>query len=263
MTTFKGSQLVLSAFVAFILLFSAVMAGYEYFDAGRTKASEAAWTGSQAGVAITGFLQGADVKATKSAKNPNPEVFGATRWFNQHVFSDHPKLFSWLVVLGELLMGWGVFLLLVVKFPYSRLLLIVVATLATFMNFLYLSEGVSSTNPPMAFMWLAIIWVVALAPAAGLFFAIDVKKVLGRGETAYATNSLDTSLGQWLFFLAVFAAIVAGSLAMYWDELGTWAVLAAGSVVVAAGLYELNGRLLRPATERGVPTALPSQSPGH
>lgn len=263
MTTFKGSHLVLSAFVAFILLFSAVMAGYGYFDAGREKAGEAAWTGSQAGVAITGFLQGADAKATKSTKNPNPEVFTATRWFNQHIVRDHPKLFSWLVVFGELLMGWGILILLAVKFPYSRLFLIVIATLAAFMNFLYLSEGVSSTNPPMAFMWLTIIWVVAVTPAAGLFFAIDLQQVRGRGETTYAPTPLDASLGQWLFFLAVFAAIVAGSLAMYWDELGTWVVLAVISLALAAGLYELKRRLPQSSMSNGRAGAGPSHSPGH
>jgi len=260
MNLLKHSQVALSAFIAFILLFSAVMAGYEYFDAGREKAGQAVWTGGQAGVAITGFLKGADAKATKSKANPNPEVFGLTRWFNQNVFGDHPKLFSWLVVLGELLLGWAVLALLVVKFPYSRLLLIIMATLAAFMNFLYLSEGVSSTNPPMAFMWLAIIWVAILAPAAGLFYAIDLKALAKRGSTTYPAAPLDASAGQWLFFLAVFAVTVAGSLAMYWDEIGTWAVLALVSVALAAGLYELRTRLIHQPSSGRMRSATATQA---
>lgn len=254
MATLTRAQVALSAFVAFILLFSVVISGYAYFDSGREKAGEAVWTGSQAGVAIDGFLKGANAKATKSATNPNPEVFSTTHWLNQHLFAKHTKLFSWLVVIGELLMGWAALILLVVKFPWSRMLLIVVATLAAVMNFLYLSEGISSTNPPMAFMWLAIVWVAALAPAAGLFYAIDLKALLGRGATVYRAAPLVANLGTWLFFLAVFAVIVAGSLAMYWGDLGTWIILAVISVVLAAVLYALNTRLHhQPATEPARP----------
>jgi len=252
MNILNRSQVALSAFVAFILLFAALMGGYEFYSAGREKAGQGVWTGSQAGVAITSFLQGADAKAVKSKANPNPEVFAATRWLNQHLFSQHTAFFSWMVVLGELLLGVAIVALLLVKFPYSRLLLLVFATLAAVMNFLYLSEGVSSTNPPMAFMWLAIVWVVALMPAVGLFYAVDAKALLGRGATTYPQAGLAASLGTWAFFAAVFAVIVAGSLAMYWDALGTWTILAVVSVVLAAGAYELRTRVLRQRISRGL-----------
>jgi thiosulfate dehydrogenase [quinone] large subunit len=265
MNALKHSQAALGAFIAFILLFSAVMSGYSYFEAGREKAGEAAWTGDKAGVAITGFLTGANAKAVKSEKNPNPEVMPLTRELNERFFADKTKLFSWLVVLGEILMPIGVLGLLIVKFPYSRALLIGVATLAAFMNFLYLSEGVSSTNPPMAFMWLAIIWLAAVMPATALHYAVDLKALLKRGATEYHQVELDTQLGQWIFFGGVFAVIVAGSLAMFWDELSTFAVLAVVSVALAAGLYELNARLTRLSqrSARVAPAAKLQSQPAH
>jgi hypothetical protein len=93
-----------------------------------------------------------------------------------------------------------------------------------------------------------------MVPSAALFYAVDVKALLKRGATEYHKTELDTSAGQWLFFVGVFAVIVAGSLAMYWEELGTFAILALVSVILAAGLYGLNERLLhRPAGAAGVP----------
>jgi hypothetical protein len=185
-----------------------------------------------------------------------------TRELNERIFANNTKLFSWLVVLGEILMPIGVLGLLIVKFPYSRALLIGVATLAAFMNFLYLSEGVSSSNPPMAFMWLAIIWLAAVMPATALRYAVDVKALLKRGTTEYHEVELDTRLGQWIFFAGVFAVIVAGSLAMYWDELGTFAVLAVVSIALAAGLYELNARLIQRST-RVAPAGKLQSQPAH
>ena len=74
-----------------------------------------------------------------------------------------------MVVLGEVLMPIGVLFFLMG-----------IAGLAVFMNFLYLSEGVSSTNPPMAFLWLTIIWLVGTMPGAALYYAIDLRRFFGK-----------------------------------------------------------------------------------
>ena len=235
-----GSTALLSAFIGFLVLFSACAAGYDYFHAGREKAGEAVWTGAQAGAGIDGFLKGANAKATKSAQNPNPEVLPVARNLNTGFFAKHEKFFSWMVVLGELLMPIGVLFFLVIKFPGSRFLLMAIAGLALFMNMLYLSEGVSSTNPPMAFMWLAVIWLAALAPGAALYYAIDVRRLFGR-RFEPAPAAIEANAGQWLIMVTIFLVVLATGWAMY--PYGTYVAILAASVLLAAALYAINALL--------------------
>ncbi len=233
-----SSSALLSAFIGFLVIFAACTAGYDYFTAGRAKANEAVWVGDKAGIAIAGFIKGADAKALKSPTNPNPEVLPVAGHLNK-VFIQHTKFFSYLVVLGEILMPIGVLFFLVVKFPASRFLLMGIAGLAVFMNFLYLSEGTSSTNPPMAFMWLAIIWLVALVPSAALFYAIDVRRLFGR--TVEAPKAIEATAGQWLIMATTFLVVLAAGWAMY--PYGTYAAIIAASVALAGALYAINALL--------------------
>jgi len=228
---------VLSAFIGFLVLFSACAAGYDYFTAGREKAGEAVWTGAKAGTGIDGFLKGANAKATKSAQNPNPEVLPVARDLNTSVFAKHEKLFSWLVVLGEILMPIGVLFFLVIKFPGSRFFLMGIAGLAVFMNFLYLSEGVSSTNPPMAFMWLTIIWLVGTMPNAALHYAIDVRTLFGK-QVEETPATVVASAGQWVYFWTILLVTGAAAWAMY--SFGTYLAIIAVSIVLMAALYSIN-----------------------
>lgn len=233
---FFGSTVMLSALVGFIVLFSACAAGYDYFTAGRAKASEAVWTGDKAGTSIAGFIKGAEAKALKSPQNPNPEVLPAQHNLNSF-YLKHTKAFSWMVVLGELLMPIGVLFFLVVKFPTSRFFLMAIAGLAAFMNFTYLAEGTSSTNPPMVFMWLTIIWAAGLIPAGALFYAIDLRRVFGKAPVeAYA--AVDLSVGQWLFFAAMLLVTLVAGLLMY--AVGTLIVIVVVAAAIAAALYGIN-----------------------
>ncbi len=228
------STVALSAFIGFIVLFSACAAGYNLFTAGQEKAGNAAWTGDKAGTGIDGFLKGANAKATKSAQNPNPEVLPVARDLNISVFARYEKLFSWMVVLGELLLPVGVLFFLAVKFPGSRFLLMALAGLAVFMNFLYLSEGVSSTNPPLVFLWLTIIWLAATMPRAALFYAID----LGRRADSAAVDAPTTivaSGGQWLIFWTMMLVIGAATWAMY--PFGTYLAIIVVGMLLTAVLY--------------------------
>lgn len=235
-----NSTALLSAFIGFLVLFSACAAGYDYFHAGREKAGEAVWTGAKAGTGIDGFLKGANAKATKSPQNPNPEVLPVARNLNTSFFSKHEKFFSWMVVLGEILMPIGVLFFLIIKFPGSRFLLMGIAGLALFMNMLYLSEGVSSTNPPMAFMWLTIIWLAGTMPSAALYYAIDIRTLFGK-RLEQAPAAAVASAGQWLFFWTILLVTGAAAWAMY--AYGTYFAVIAVSIVLAAGLYGIN-RLL-------------------
>lgn len=246
------STVALSAFIGFLVLFSACAAGYDYFTAGREKASAAVWTGDKAGAGIDGFLKGANAKATKSAQNPNPEVLPVARDLNVGFFSKHEKFFSWMVVLGEILMPIGVLFFLIVKFPGSRFLLMAIAGLALLMNMLYLSEGVSSTNPPMAFLWLTIIWLAATMPGAALYYAIDVRRLFGKA-TIEAPAAVDVSAGQWLFFWTIILVSGAAAWAMY--PFGTYLVVILASILLMAALYGIN-TLLANRQRGNVPVSL-------
>ncbi|MHB8644878.1 MAG: hypothetical protein ACYDAR_03690 [Thermomicrobiales bacterium] len=72
----------------------------------------------------------------REPEQPKPRDAAGGGHLNTY-FLQHTRLLSYLVVLGEILMPIGVLFFLIVKFPASRFFL-------------------------MAFMWLAIIWLVAL-----------------------------------------------------------------------------------------------------
>jgi thiosulfate dehydrogenase [quinone] large subunit len=244
---FFTSPGILAAFVGFLVLFSACAAGYDYFTAGREKAGEAVWTGPQAGTGIAGFIKGAEAKAVKSAQNPNPEVLPAQHRLNS-LYLQHTKLFSYMVVLGEILMPIGVLFFLVVKFPASRFFLMGIAGLAAFMNLTYLAEGTSSTNPPMVFLWLSIIWMAGLLPGAALYYAIDVRRLFGKRVTETATMPV-VSVGQWVFFAVMLAVTLLAAVLMY--PVAEVLVILAVAVTIAAALFGINILLAR-KQERGV-----------
>ncbi|HET9659517.1 MAG TPA: hypothetical protein VFP05_04250, partial [Thermomicrobiales bacterium] len=232
----------LAAFAGFIVLFSILMAGFTFFDAGQQKWGDPAWTGSSSGAAIDGFLQGADAKSIEGPTNPYPEVFPLTRAINERVFRQHTPLFAWMTVAGELLLPMGVMGLIVVRFRRSRALLVVLAMLAASLNFLYLTEGDSRANPPMVFMWLAVIWIAALWPTAALFYAVDLSAPNDHPSMQTAA-SVEPGAGAWAFFATVLLIVVAGSLQMYWDRLGTFFALTLATFTLTAMLMLIKRRV--------------------
>jgi hypothetical protein len=236
------SPVALASLAGFIVLFSALMAGYTFFHAGHEKLGDPAWTGGASGVAIEGFLQGANYKSIESETNPYPEVSPWVRDANERLFSQHTRLFAWMTVAGELLLPLAVLALVLVRFRRSRALLVAVTLQAMSLNALYLTEGDSGENPPMVFMWLAIVWLAVLWPSAALFFAVDVGIPAERPRMPDGEAS-EPGVGHWCFFAAVLLIVVGGSLHMYWDQLGTFAALAAATVALAAGLTLIKRRL--------------------
>jgi hypothetical protein len=201
------------------MLFSALMAGYTFVDAGHEKWGDPAWTGSASGAAIDGFLQGANYKSIKSPTNPYPEVSPLVRDANERLFSQHTQIFSWLTMAGELLLPLAILTLIVFRFRRSRALLVAVTMLATSLNVLYLTEGDSGDNPPMIFMWLAIVWLTVLWPSAALFYAIDLGAPVDRSrmpafesvELAAARGSSSSSPSCWSCWPEVLRCIGTGS----------------------------------------------------
>jgi hypothetical protein len=198
---------ILSALIGTLVLFAALIAGGTLASAGFEKLHDPRWTGAQSGAALTGFLTGAQFKATKTDKNPYPDVLAPVQELNVRVIAGHTRLVSWLIPLGEIALPLGMLLLLCVRFPGSRYAALGVAALATSLHMVYMLEGSSGENTPLLLMWLTIVWLLATMPAAALHHTVDLGAQ--RGKRARETPIADTSLGQWTFFAAV-ALVVGG-----------------------------------------------------
>lgn len=135
---------------AWLWLFLRLYLGWEWLLAGWGKLHNPAWTGSQAGSAITGFLTGALAKAN----GEHPDVQGWYAWFLQHVVLTHSVFWSYLVAWGETLVGVALILGIFTG---------IAAFLASFMNLSYLLAGTVSINPVLFVIatWLVLAWKTA------------------------------------------------------------------------------------------------------
>lgn len=133
-----------------------VWLGVQWFEAGMHKVGAAAWTGANAGAAVTGFANGAIAKAA----GENPVVQGWYASFLEAVVLPNASIFGHLVAWGELLVGIG---LIVGAFTGFA------AISGMMMNLAFLLAGTISTNP--------ILLVAAIIILAGInyaqFFAVD------------------------------------------------------------------------------------------
>lgn len=119
---------------AWIWLILRLYLGWEWLSAGWEKLTGVAWTGTKAGTALTGFVQGALTKASGS----HPDVQGGYAWFLQNAVLPHAVLWSYLVSWGEFLVGVGLILGIFTG---------IAAFFGGFMNANYLMAGTVSTNP--------------------------------------------------------------------------------------------------------------------
>lgn len=119
---------------AWVWLIIRLYAGYEWISAGWEKLNDPTWTGSKAGAALTGFVNGALSKATGA--HPNVQDWYA--WFLQHTVLPNVVAWSYLVAVGEFLVGVA---LIVGIFTG------IAAFFGAFMNMNYLLAGTVSTNP--------------------------------------------------------------------------------------------------------------------
>ena len=70
---------------------------------GLGKWGDPAWTGANAGAALTGFVNGAVAKTT----GDHPDVNSTYAAFLQTSVLPHAAFWSWVVVLGEIAVGLG------------------------------------------------------------------------------------------------------------------------------------------------------------
>ncbi len=137
-------------------LFIRLVLGFEWLRAGWEKVGDPGWTSSSVGGAVAGFLQGAIARSTEG---PHPEV---PHWYHnliEDLFLPNADLLGWLVAYGELLVGLALIFGVLTRLS---------AFFGVTMNMAFLWSGVSSTNPPMLLLGLAIVLVGRRAGAYGV-----------------------------------------------------------------------------------------------
>ncbi|MFA6519548.1 MAG: DoxX family membrane protein [Candidatus Paceibacterota bacterium] len=117
--------------------------GYEFFMAGWGKLASPAWFGSDAGAALSGFVQGALSKTS----GLHPDVYQWYASFLQSTVLPNVMVWSNAVVFGELAIGLG---LIVGLFTGTA------AFFAFFMSFNFLLAGTVSVNPTLILVAIAI-----------------------------------------------------------------------------------------------------------
>lgn len=125
--------------------------GVEWIRAAAEKIGSPVWTGSKAGVAVGGFLQGALANATGA----HPAVQGWYANFIKGFALPHAAMFSYLVSYGELLVGIGLVLGCFTMWA---------ALMGAMLNTVYLLAGTTSTNPNML-IWQSLLLVAGFNAA--------------------------------------------------------------------------------------------------
>ncbi|MCA9873372.1 MAG: DoxX family membrane protein [Anaerolineales bacterium] len=135
---------------AWVWLLLRLYVGYEWLMAGWGKLNNPAWTGANAGAALTGFINGALAKT--GGEHPDVQTWYA--WFLQHAVLPNAPLWSRLVAWGEFLVGIALILGIFTG---------IAAFFGSFMNINYLMAGAVSTNPILFVIatWLVLAWKVA------------------------------------------------------------------------------------------------------
>ena len=140
---------------AWFWLIVRIYVAWQWLAAGWEKFNSPLWTGSQAGVALKGFLSG----ALQKAGGPHPDVSGWYALFIQNFALPHVAAISYLVTFGELAVGLG---LLLGAFTG------IAAFFGTFMNLNYLFAGTVSSNPLLLVLQLFLILAWRIAGWYGL-----------------------------------------------------------------------------------------------
>ena len=133
--------------------------GYEWLMAGWEKVINPAWVGERAGVAITGFLQGALTKTGGA----HPDVQWWYAWFVERVALPNATTFSYLVAYGELLVGVALILGFLVG---------VSAFFGVFMNLNFMLAGTVSVNPTWFVLGLGLILAWRVSGYYGLDYYV-------------------------------------------------------------------------------------------
>lgn len=135
---------------AWLWLLVRLYAGYQWLAAGWDKLHNPAWVGVKSGTALAGFVQ----NALSKTSGAHPDVQSWYAWFLNHLVLPNPSFWSYLVSIGEFLVGIALIIGLFVG---------IAAFFGLFMNTSYLLAGSVSINPILLFMalFLVLAWRVA------------------------------------------------------------------------------------------------------
>lgn len=129
--------------------------GYEFLMAGWGKLANPAWFGTDAGAALSGFVQGALGKTAGA----HPDVYAWYASFLQSTVLPNLVVWSNAVVLGELAIGLGLIVGLCTR---------TAAFFAFFMAFNFLLAGTVSVNPTLILLAIGIMLAHRVAGNWGL-----------------------------------------------------------------------------------------------
>lgn len=145
-----------NVYARWILTALRIWVGVEWVRASLEKIGSPAWTGRQAGVGVSGFLNG----AIAQSGGAHPTVQGWYATFVKEFALPNAKMFSYVVSFGELLVGIALVLGCLTTFA---------ALMGIVMNMAYLLAGTSSTNPNMV-IWQMFILIAGFNAA---YFGLD------------------------------------------------------------------------------------------
>jgi len=131
---------------AWIWLILRLYAGWVWVQAGWEKLHDPTWSGSQAGTALSGFVN----HALTETSGAHPNVQGWYAWFLQHAVLPRAAIWGHVVSWGEFLVGVALILGFVTG---------IAALFGAFMNMNYLLAGAVSTNPIL--LVIAILLILA------------------------------------------------------------------------------------------------------
>ena len=136
--------------IAWLWLVVRVWLGWQWLEAGWEKFNNPAWVGSDAGTALTGFVQGALAKTGGA----HPDVQGWYAAFLQSTVMPNVVVWSYAVTFGEMLVGAALIL---------GFLTGVSMFFGVFMNLNFMMAGSVSVNPMWATLGVGVIlaWRVA------------------------------------------------------------------------------------------------------
>lgn len=129
--------------------------GYEWLIAGWAKVQSPVWVGDKAGVAVSGFLNG----ALQKTSGAHPDVQGWYAWFIQTIGLPNAEVLSYIVAYGEVLVGVALILGLFTG---------IAAFFGSFMNLNFLLSGAVSLNPVLFILQLFLILAWRVAGWVGL-----------------------------------------------------------------------------------------------
>ncbi len=149
-----------------------VYVGWGWLSAGWEKLTGGGWVGAKAGTALGGFLKGAIGKAGGA----HPQVSGWYAAFLQGFALPHAHAFSYMVAIGETLVGLALILGVVTG---------IAAFFGCFMNMNYLLAGAISVNP----VWFVLGLFLVLAWRVAGWYGADRWILTGLG-TPWAPGSV-------------------------------------------------------------------------